>query len=546
MAEGNSILSTNTGDVERVNQLVTSNSVASIRTALAKTQRRILVLEGRIIDLANNEAIIKARIYSNVDQAFINSKYAAGINQQVQSVQSYGRNSISPDPESSFNSNKFKTYATTTGVVELDAELNRINNELNDARSTLRKYQRDQKNLDVALVTAQQKKSQNIFNKIGQVVAPSPEDIAKDQIAKSRVANLLLLQQLCSTYRNFATNPTTQQPGFPDEIKLPETLLNIRLKFWAAANQFHDTVQLGEGITTAINFIDPTSQDKLNFDNPGLEVNQKILDRKVDMFRLAGINTKVTADVSQFIKDNAVIMNDSLISVGIERKSDPTAPDSNSMLSTTKSYPAVAIALGNNYIGSFEIPTINDSIKKWWKKKNATFSTLPICPKVTKPSPTPTDKKAQEQALLQIAVSQQGADLFNKALEAAAAQQQVINATRLSDLPLTAPDWVKTYTSLHGNAFIGDITYPDTNNFNKHYVVTRAVSKNLASAQAQAEAISYPPTQSLKSPKKGNKEKSLTDPIKTVATSVNNYDFQMKEQGYVAFIQWQLNSEITQ
>jgi hypothetical protein len=539
MAEGNSILSTNTEDIDRVNALVASNSVSNLRIALAKTQRRIMVMENRIVELANNEQVIKARIYANVDQSFINTKYAAGIDQQVDPVQSYSRTTVSQDPDPSLTSNKFTAYSTVTGVTELDAELNRINAELNTARQILRRYQRDQTDLTVALTTAQQKQSQNIFNKIGQAISPSPDDLAKDQIAKARLSNLLLLQGMCTVYRSFTTNPTTQQPGFPDEVKLPETLLNIRLKFWATANAFHDPISSDvAGVTTAINFIDPKSPSKLNFDNPGLIANQVILDSKVSLFRVAGKNNKLSADVSQFIKDNLAVTNDALVSAGIDRKPSPVAVPSNSMLAQTKSYPAVALALGDQYIGSFEIPNINDSIRKWWKKKNATFSSLPLCPNIPKPSLTITDTNETSAAIKYQNAIKNGANLFTEALSVAAAAQQNINMLRLSDLPSDAPGWVQlftvTYFGTTYNDYIGSITLPDSQNFNRTYIVSRAVNANQATAINQAKTVPY----TSKKPNSTSQNPPTTSPINQIATLSTQYGFQLKGGNFVVFILW--------
>jgi hypothetical protein len=275
-----------------------------------------------------------------------------------------------------------------------------------------------------------------------------------------------------------------------------------------------------------------------------LTANQVIIDSKVRMVRIVGTNDKLSADVSQFIKDNVMVTNDSLISNGIVRKPNLIPFESNSMVATTKSYPAVALSLGNQYLGSFDIPSINDSIKKWWKKKNGTFSSLPMCPNIPKPSPTMTDIKIVSADSTQQAIMAQGASDFNDAMAKAAALQQDINANKLADLPSGAPEWVRLFVSIWanttgyaGNIFIGDITFSDAQNFNRSYIVTKAVNANLVSARTQSETVPYPP----KDPKSSTVSK--TDPINKVATFRTNYTYQTDKGTSVVFSMWQLNSE---
>jgi hypothetical protein len=532
MSESSSILFTNTDDIERVNIFIASNSVSNLRSLLIKIQRRILILENRIVELTANEKIIKATIYANADQSHLDSKYIAGINTQVQPVQSFAFSTTSVDPDHSLNSNKFNVYSKIPGVVALDAEINRINKDINSAMTLLKTYRRNQTLIQATLTTAQQKQSQNIFNKIGKAISPSPQDLAKDQIAKSRISNILLLQSLALTYNNFSTDPETQQRAYPDEIKLPETLLKIRQVFWATASQFHDSfVQSSTSmISSNINFIDPNSPDKLDFDDPGNPSNIEIITNKLQLYRAAGTNDKLSLDEDQFIKDNVVITNASVASKGIERKPDPFLITTNSLRTQTASYPAVAVSLGDQYIGSFKIPSINAAVKKWWKKKNATFSPLPICPNIPPPSPTITDSRETDARITQQAIIAQGVASYNKALQEEVAQQQELNSVRISDLPPNSPTWVITFTSNYGDKESGSIIFSGDSR-----IVTRSVNKNRQDAITNAQNVSYSPTPLIVV------NTSKPQPISQIATAVGEFDYQQEvNKMYVAFILWEL------
>jgi hypothetical protein len=453
-----------------------------------------MILESRVVELSSNENIIKARIYANADQADLDLKYKAGINTQVNPVQSFAYDAVVANPDHSVNSNKFNIYSQTPGVRALDAEINRINKDLSATMKTLDTYRKELIIIQDALIVTQQKQSQNIFNKIGKAIAPGPEDLIKDQIVKSRIANVLLLQGLATTYNNFSTDPETQQRAYPDEVKLPETLLKIRQTFWATANQFHDPfVQSSPPvISSSINFIDPKSPDKLNFDDPGDPSNIDTIAKKLKLLRPVAYNDKLTSDVDQFIKDNAVVTNDSFVSRGIDRRSGSVLLTSNSLRSQTESYPAVALSLGKNYIGSFEIPSINAAIKKWWKKKNATFSSLPLCPNIPTPSPTDTEAKQTAAEVAQEDYFNKGAVSYRTALKKAVTQAQAINSIRVSDLPPNAPHWVANYVSRYGDSGVsGAIMWTGD-----PFIVSRAIDKNLPVAIIAAQKAFYTPKSS--------------------------------------------------
>ena len=559
MSETSSITVTSKDDIERVNTLVASNSVSSLRIALSKIQRRIMILESRLIELNANEKIIKANIYANADQNNLDTRYLAGINTQVNPVQSYGYSSITVDPDRSVGSNKFNTYSRTPGIVALDAEINRINKDINATMTTLEKYRNQQTLLQNSLASAQQKKSQNIANKIGRAIAPSPEDLIKDQIAKSRIANLLLIQGLATTYNNFSTDPETQQRAYPDEVKLPETLLKLRQTFWASANQFHDDIAPSPtppSVSASINFVDPQSPDKLNFDDPGDPSNLDIIAMKLALLKPVGVNNKLPADVDQFIKDNMVVTNDSVVSRGIDRKNDPVLLSSNSLRTQTASYPAVALSLGNNYIGSFQIPSLNAAIKKWWKKKNSTFSPLPLCPNIPTPSPTVTDSKETAAAITQKAVIDQGAALFNEALQKAVEQQEALNTIKVSDLPSNAPQWVIIYTRLYGEGTPGAGSTGSSGSISwdgDPYIVSRGTSKNQTDAIAYAQGALYSPPPTIPYLKTstpvnlGDKKGASGQIIPGIANITNQWGYQQEvSKMYVVFDAWRLKSLTTE
>jgi hypothetical protein len=285
----------------------------------------------------------------------------------------------------------------------------------------------------------------------------------KDKLAKARIADLLYLQQLSVLYLGYSTNTNltnlisgtgASQRGFPDEAKLPQTLISIRKKFWAVGQRFQDNT----GSITDINFVEGT--DALNFDDPGSKANQIILDGWVSVLRDVGENSKITPDVSDFINDNKSIINNSAVSEGIERRPDPTLPASSSMNVQTQSYPATALSLGPGiYVGVYAVSNTTDMVKKWYKKRQEQYIPLPRCPNVVITPATQTEQNEKNAQQLNQSVIEAGQQAFSTALEKAKALQTKENA--VTPLPDGAPDWAVQFNNLYGSsAYVGQISYP--------------------------------------------------------------------------------------
>lgn len=457
MAENNQILRTTLDDVERLNQLVIGSSVRNLRVLKGQVERRIIIFERRLVELYNNEALVKARIYNNADSITIANNYAAGLKTQVNPVQSFQDERIVPDPHRSYAYNKFNILSLQPGLKALDSELNRINGEIQHLQRLLDDYNKIKSDIDNKLTEAEEKEKTNLFDKtFGRVLPPTQADLEKDKIARARIANILLLQRIAVMYRDYTIDPDTQKAKYPDESKLPHDLQILRQIFWSHGQS--------EGIVYNVSQLLPWEvpiRNVLNFDNPGDAQNIETLNSIVDAERTTGRNTKIDIQINRFVKDVLSTANDPLISQGIERKDEVPLALENSVREQTKSYPAAAMRLGDFYIGSFELPSFTESLRKRWKKKNEKLYTgLPTCPNVNKSElATVTNTKEEALQIRNLVNRTAGEDKYKKALENA---QTFINKQvedLIGDIPSDAPDWVTIYARQYGTASRGLMRY---------------------------------------------------------------------------------------
>lgn len=481
MPEGSQILQTTKDDIARLESLIVGNSVRSLRVAKSRVERRIIMFERRLIQLYSNENIIKARIYNNADMVFIQKNYPSGKNTKVSPVQSFDIQNIAKDPHHAVSYDKYNLTAAERGIKELDAELNRINSEIMTVQAQLNAYKKEKEDIEKRLKDASEKKTkiENLKDKtIGRVLSPTPEDLKQDEISRAEIAGVLLLYRLSIYYYEMSYVPETKERKYSDETKLPQNLLMIRQIFWAHAQSFPE-------------FINEDSENKLNFNDPGDLNNQTILRQNLNSQRYTAENSKTSLEVDRYMRDLRNITNDTSISIGIERKPDPTLPASESLREQTISYPAAAIRLGDFYIGSFELPTFTDSIKKWWKSRNEEmYYNLPICPNKTTQYNTSTDIKKDSADEIQELLIQEGQLQYEvkllEAREALDSQEQI----KIGDLPDDAPDWVKTFVKLYGDGSRGFISFKE-----QQLVVTRGEGETEADAERNSKKLF--PTETL-------------------------------------------------
>jgi hypothetical protein len=458
MAESGQILQTSVDDLNRVAQLISGNCVSDMRLELSQLNTQILNKQKRMEGLKAHEKVTKALIYNNAEQYQI---AVAGENTQVDPLQSYRFSPMSVNPDQGIASAKFKIYSSAHRVVELESEINKINNDIMSLQAQIRSYKKASVQLQTALDTATQNQSTSYRDtSVGKASSPTPADIQKDKLVKSRTFDLLYLQQLGSQYASYSTATTLSnlssgavgQRGYPDEAKLPDTMLNIRSKFWSIGQRFQDNT----GALTQINFVQ--GPDALNFDDPGCGPNHAILNRWVGILRNVGQSVKITPDVAEFNNFTKSIATNTTVSEGIERSPDPSLPASNSMAVQTQSYPATAASLGPAYIGSNAMSSTYEMAKKNYKKKQMQFSSLPVCPKATPTPVTPTEQKEKNAQVLDDVFVEAGQVAFLTALNNAIALQ--IKENSAPPLPYGAPSWVVQFNNLYGSAYTGQILYP--------------------------------------------------------------------------------------
>lgn len=539
MSESSQITQTTKDDLKRLEDLVTGNYVRSLRVAQKRINRRIIMFERRLIELYNNEKIIKARIYNNADMITIQKNYPSGKNTRVNPVQSFDPQNVAKDPHHAISYDKYNLTKVEEGVKELDAEINRINKEIMMVQAQLNEYTKKKEIIAKELKEAEEKKNtkDNLIDKtVGRILPPTPEDLKQDEISRAEIANRLLLYNLSYYYYEMSYVPETNERKYPDEKKLPQNLLMIRQIFWAHAQPFPEYINEG-------------SDKKLNFDDPGSQENRDKLSKDTEVQRIVAENTKTSLQIDRYMRDLRNVSNDTTISIGVERKPDPTLPASESLREQTVSYPAAALRLGDFYVGSFELPTFTDSIKKWWKKKNEQlYYNLPICPNKPTDLNTNTDTIEDLQDQVQQELIELGQAQYKEKLADAQAVLQTQEDAQLGDLPDDAPDWVKEYAKLYGDASVGRISYGQL-----QLVVTRAEgltredaitnSNKIAPAGSfQVQGYVYFSTESyLVTYKNGTTEFisiSKWDAFQADVTKVNSVASQEVRGVYVYYVMW--------
>jgi len=513
--EDSQIIATTREDIKRLEGLIVGNSLRSMRIVLRRVERRRVVFQNRLVELYRNEKIIKARIYNNADALKIDTDYTAGKGKRNIPTQSFEGIVIADDPHHSMSYDKFNIMTTVEGVRKLDAEINRINGEIKELQSAKNLYDQKYKELKKQLGDAEKKKNER--SGFARTFNPTEEDLLADQIAQAKTANILLLQGISENFKNLTTplseldlsgedygelikNSTIKGVvRYPDGDRRAIRQLEVYQQlFWAHGHSKGLTVTLesDEVVTLA---------SRLNFDNPGDTKNTEVLEEALEIARIGAKNEKkMSLAVDRYIRDVDSVIADPLISKGVEIRPDITAPLSESMRADTLSYPTSALRIGDFYLGSFELPTLGDAIRKAWKKRNARlYHGLPVCPNA-KPSGTSTDIKEEEAEDIKDIKTIQAQYLYLEKL--AEAKNFVAKEVEISlgDLPDEAPEWVKTYVKRYQKASLGVIVY-----LGNQVTISRGTSKESAElALYRARKMVIFPSPPPDKPEEGMEEKA--------------------------------------
>ena len=477
MSEDSQVTITTEEDIDRLQGLIRGNSTRSTRRVLKQLEIRIVTYENRLTELYLNESIVKARIYNNSLMIKIETDYAGGKNKMNKPEQSFKEMKIAKDPHQNIPYDKFNVMTMEEGVRKLDAELNRINTEIKDLNTAIDQYKFKYDELQARLDKAAEDEKNR--SKIGKTLFPTREDLIADQIAQAKVANLMLLQELSKRFSDLSAQLPGDLPvpgetyaewlkkqeegkivGFPDGDRRTVNQLRIYIQlFWSHGHSIGDVERTeGEETTTV-----PLAS-LLDFDNPANTKNIEILGDLVDVYRLAAKNEKISENVKQYITDVDSVIADPTVSKGVEIRPDVAIPVSESMRADTIKYPNAVLKFGDFYVGSFEIPTLKDTITKAWKKnksklyaKNFEFG-LPLCPNAV-PSGTSTDVKEAEQEIQKSAQTIAAEEKYKEVLAQSQDYKKEEIKIDLGDLPDTAPDWVKVYVKRHRQSAWGVYVY---------------------------------------------------------------------------------------
>lgn len=481
MSEDSQVILTTTDDIERLEKLIVGNSIRSMKIALKKYERRMIVFQSRLVELYRNEKIIKARIYNNASMLKIYRDYIAGKNKRNIPTQSFESVVIAQKPHHSMSYDKDNIMTTVEGIRKIDAEINRINTEIKSLQTDLNLYKKGYKKLKKRLDDAEKKKNER--SKLGRFFEVTREDLIADEIAQARTANILLLLGINENFRNLTT-PLEELSAkdlddfisefdkkginrYPDGDRRAIHQLQVYQQlFWAHGHTKGLTGTRIASETGERDEVVPLST-LLNFDNPGDTKNTEVLNLTLETVRGGATNVnKMSLTVDRYIRDVESVIADPLISKGVEIRPDITAPLSESMRAETLSYPTSVLRIGDYYLGSFELPSLIGAIRKNWKKRNARlYFGLPACPNA-KPSGTTTDIKEEEAKVFTDEKTKVAQDLYIEKMKDAQAYVKEQVEISLGDLPLVddppntaAPEWVRIYVKRYEKAARGVIVY---------------------------------------------------------------------------------------
>jgi len=477
MSEDSQIVKTTKEDLKRFENLLVGNSVRSKRIVFNRLKRRIVIFENRLTELYMNEGIIKARIYNNADALKIYTEYIAGKGKQDKPIQSFQSINISHTPHQNVAYDKFNILTTEEGIRKLDAELNRINSEIMSIQSALELYEEKYKKIKEELKKAEEDKKKK--SKIGKFFSPTQEDLDADQIAQAKTAHVLLLLGIIKQFINLIkpllidqaqaqgktvaefleSSESNAVVGYPDgDRRVTKQLEIYQQLFWS------------HGHTKGLTVKDPETEEEvslstyLNFDNPADTKNLEVLEEYVKGNRLAATNSKMSLEVNRYIRDVDSVIADPLVSRGVEIQPDISIPVTESMRMKTMSYPTSVLRLGSVkdgdfYVGSFELPSLLETVRKNWKKRNSRlYFGLPVCP-YAKPSGTSTDVKEE---VLELTMEQRVAAataLYDEKLKESEKFSATLVKISMGDLPDDAKEWVKIYVRRFEKAARGIIIY---------------------------------------------------------------------------------------
>lgn len=509
MAEDNQILQTTVDDIDRISQLIVGNSATKLRTAMAMAQRRIMVLQQMLGNLRSHENVVKGRIYNNYEQTYIEQNLAAGKFTPVDAKNSFDVERVSPNPNPTVAAITYRIY-NDEGNQKLRTELDKINYDIKMILANINKYENLLETINTKLQEAENQKSkqQTLVEKAtGRVYPPTLTDLEVDRIRKSAYSNVSLLYNLSKAYHDLTVDGYGIRK-YPDDDSLPPKLLIMRQVFWATVQQFPQYLQDRKDEQG-------TTIPKLNTQDPGSDQNMATLLSDLNIMRSVGKDTATDQLTDKYVRELKSISTDVSVSRGIERKPDPVLPDSNSMNFQTKTASYTAIRLGNSYMGSWELPSLASAISKLWKKKNKDlYVGLPLCPNVTKPPTTSTDKNEEAATIINDALRTKGAETFQKALTEAAKAYQFA-----SGLPEDAPSWVKSWTKIYDTGPIGSID---------NDLIVRTFAGTLDKAKNQAKIlVKNPPYSITKNP---TQEYSYTVQNKNTGGNIS--------ETYIYFADW--------
>jgi hypothetical protein len=472
MGQNNTTVTTKKS-LEDNQNLIVGNSVSNLRIGIAKTEKRLLDLNVILLNYRTNERIIRARIQNNELSI---EEQLSGSQTHANPINSFSMSVTDPNPHKQIPVEQYNALHRSYGTPELISTLNSIDHDIKEAITLINKLEAELASFKAQLAEAEVK-FKNPLKFLSGILPPTASDLEKDAIQKSLLSNIALLYQLSLSFKSLSMNSSGGRAYSDDPVMAP-ILMKMKSTFWAHAQQFPE-------------YIEPNGLKTLIFNDPGDDWNIQILKTDHDTLRVAGVSDKADAAATEYVKAMATIKNSSNLSKNLSTKPETPLLPGESLNYKTRTFSATSTRMGVSYNGSFEMPDLLSSVKKWWKNKNKNLMVgLPDCPNVPKPIQTSTDTSPvrQAQAVADEAAKLQGQNAFNEAMARARSLQEKINKS--SEIPNDSPQWVKQFSAIYGEAEIGSIKFQGTD-----YYVTRVVAYNQTAAEENTNKILDPVSQ---------------------------------------------------
>jgi len=418
-------------DALNENKGVIGNNVMALRVERDIIQRDLQVLQLEKQGLEQQVQATQQKFYNNLSLRDIEDM-KADRDMTVPPIQSFKNTNygfVAPVTESSDASKK---AARLAGVETFQKKIKNLEDRYKEIQANIRNKTNRLEEIN-ALLTKNENQGKGI-------TAASME---KDRIARSRVASLLFLQNLSTTYYSMTSAPDANGvlvrnwPQF--DVKSAQDLQTYRQLFGAHAASFPE-------------FRNTNGSSKLNLQDPGDPANQGLIEGYLTLARVGAESSDIDEKVNQYTKLLTATIANRNKSATFLRQNPAPPPSDTAMSQYNASYPIAMIkTFGKTYYTPYQLGSLKECVLDHLRGKYSdSFVGIPPCTPIT-PEQAQKDARATVQDVTVAKGTEDYAKVTATAVTTPATDADVLAA--VSDL------WPSTIKK-SGDAVAADNTKP--------------------------------------------------------------------------------------